>query len=284
MAMSMIIRTRLRPPRLCSVLTFAARSPLSVHSTSSFQSSVKRPFLTSGRTVPLRLLPRYLPILPLSSHHSHWFVSTSTTQRTSTAASHQLTSTPQPQPSVSFNHAQPTTTPSPYPTPPTTTTPTATPTQPLATAISAELSNLPPPPQPTHTASLLARPFITAMHNYPLPLLLSLAVLEISSFSIMNQLLLAAGVQFGNTFAWAYLLSVPIRRSAVVKGLIGVPLGVVVGVMFPWFKEIRITELRRKSAQPRRNRTEQHSTAAQQSKQRFCSLSVVWMCDFCVCA
>ena len=87
------------------------------------------------------------------------------------------------------------------------------------------------------------------MHEYPLHLLVALAVLEVSSFSLTNQLLQAAGVQFSSTFAWAYLISVPIRRSAIVKGMVGVPLGVVVGVMFPWFKEIRITELRRKSVQ-----------------------------------
>ena len=85
------------------------------------------------------------------------------------------------------------------------------------------------------------------MHDYPLALLVSLAVLEVSSFSVTNQLLLAAGVQFSSTFAWSYLLSVPIRRSAIVKGILGVPLGVLVGSVFPWFKEIRLTELRRKS-------------------------------------
>ena len=86
------------------------------------------------------------------------------------------------------------------------------------------------------------------MHEYPLALLVSLAALELSSFSLTNQLLLAAGVQFSSTFAWAYLISTPIRRSAVVKAGLGVPLGVIVSLVFPWFKEIRITELRRKSA------------------------------------
>ena len=87
------------------------------------------------------------------------------------------------------------------------------------------------------------------MHDYPLALLVSLAALEVSSFSLTNQLLLAAGVQFSSTFAWAYLISTPIRRSAVVKAVLGVPLGVLVSLIFPWFKQIRITELRRKSAQ-----------------------------------
>ena len=86
------------------------------------------------------------------------------------------------------------------------------------------------------------------MHQYPLHLLVALAACEFVSFSLTHQALLALGIRFSSAFAWSYLISIPIRKSAVPKLVLGLPLGVVVATIMPWFKEIRITELRRKSA------------------------------------
>ena len=110
------------------------------------------------------------------------------------------------------------------------------------------MASIPVPPPASPSASFFARPFTTAMADYPLHLILSLAVFEFLSFNLSHSLLLYAGVHFPSTFALAYLISVPIRKSALPKMVLGVPIGVVFATIFPWFKEIRITELRRKSA------------------------------------
>ena len=257
-----LLRARLRPTRLSSAVSSFGTAPVLSHSTATLHLSFKRPLPAQEHHPFSRRVQQRVSILSLSRHPTHRFASTDTAQPTSTPAPYPSSTTSQPaQPSspppLNSSNAAPATIPSTSSTPITTTPPT-TPittlpspspaTTPLAAALSAELSSLPPPPPPSPTASFLARPFITALQQYPLPLLLALATLELSSFSLTNQLLTAAGVVFSSTFAWAYLISVPIRRSAIVKAVIGVPLGVVVGVVFPWFKEIRITELRRKSA------------------------------------
>lgn len=248
-----LIRARLPHPWLVSAAA-SSRSSLLSRPTAFMPSSFNRSCLAHNHGTSLGQLHNYSPTLPLTPRYTHRFASTSTAQHTSTAASQHASLTP-PQPSAasSTNYAPPAAVLSVAPTSPHTFTPSSSPTPsttPLATALSAEMSSLPAPPPPSPTASRLARPFITAMHDYPLALLLSLAVLEVSSFSLTNQLLLAGGVQFSSTFAWSYLISVPIRRSAIVKGVVGVPLGMVVSLLLPWFKEIRLTELRRKSVQP----------------------------------
>ena len=85
------------------------------------------------------------------------------------------------------------------------------------------------------------------MSSYPLHLLVSLATFEMLSFTLTHSLLLYSGVHFPSTFALAYLISVPIRRSALPKIVLGVPIGVVFATLLPFLKEIRITELRKKS-------------------------------------
>ena len=215
-----LIRARLSLRRLSSathrggtLLSFATRS-------------FEQPCLTYGRCLSLSQ-PQYATVLFCSPYSRQRFASTSAPQHTDTAATKQSSFASQPHSSYSSSDVPPaavlsTTSTWSAATPPHPTIPSTTP---LATALSAEMSALPAPPPPSPTASRLARPFITAMHQYPLALLLSLAVLEVSSFSLTNQLLLAAGVQFSSTFAWAYLISVPIRRSAIVKAVLGVPLG-----------------------------------------------------------
>ena len=105
----------------------------------------------------------------------------------------------------------------------------------------------PLPPPPSSLSSRFARPFNTAMADYPLHLIASLAVFEVISFNVTHSLLLYSGVHFSSTLALAYLISVPVRKSAAPKVALGLPLGVVFATIFPWFKEIRITELRKKS-------------------------------------
>jgi len=110
-------------------------------------------------------------------------------------------------------------------------------------AINNEIASLPPPPPLTKTSSFLARPLNDAISNYPIELIASLAVLEVCSWQVTSEIINYAEWKFSLAFVVAYAISVPIRKSLVPKLVIGLPLGVGIATIFPFFKQIRISEL-----------------------------------------
>jgi len=54
----------------------------------------------------------------------------------------------------------------------------------------------------------------------------------------------SAHLHFSLSFLLAYAFSIPIRRSGIPKLVLGVPLGIIIGNLLPWFKHVRISHLR----------------------------------------
>lgn len=98
--------------------------------------------------------------------------------------------------------------------------------------------------QPTDPSiSPFARPLRTAISHYPVELCLSLAACEMVSFFSTGTVLNIVGVSFSPLLVAAYFLSIPVRKSFIPKFLVGLPIGMGFGAVFPFLRQVRLSEL-----------------------------------------
>jgi GNAT superfamily N-acetyltransferase len=104
-----------------------------------------------------------------------------------------------------------------------------------------------------------------AIGHYPIATFVSLACLEGISFYGTLQVLKAMQVELPHAFVVAYLLSMPLRRSAIVKVTMAVPMAWIISKIFPSLTRVHISSLWTEREWYKRRQAERAVAAAKPS-------------------